>query len=99
MEKLSGSIGTQVTANVTTNDGLGLDLNETATGNQIAFSQGNLDTLVGKTIRFHRPSVCNSSSHTWEYCGAGDTYLALPQNGGVGIPVSYTHLRAHETDS
>ena len=88
VEKLSGSIGTQVTANVTTNDGLGLDLNETATGNQIAFSQGNLDTLVGKTIRFHRPSVCNSSSHTWEYCGAGDTYLALPQNGGVGIPAN-----------
>ena len=88
VEKLSGSIGTQVTANVTTNDGLGIDLNETATGTQIAYSQGNLDTLVGKTIRFHRPSVCNSSSHTWEYCGAGDTYLALPQNGGVGIPAN-----------
>jgi len=88
VEKLSGSIGTQVTANITTNDGLGLDLVETATGNQIAFSQGNLDTLVGATIRLHRPSVCNSSSHTWEYVGAGDTYLALPQNGGVGIPAN-----------
>ena len=88
VEKLSGSIGTQVTANITTNDGLGLDLNETATGTQVAYSQGNLDTLVGKTIRLHRPSVCNSSSHTWEYVGAGDTYLALPQNGGVGIPAN-----------
>jgi len=88
VEKLSGSIGTQITANVTTNDGLGLDYNETATGNQVSYSQGNLSTLVGKTIRFHRPSVCNSSSHTWEYVGAGDTYLALPQNGGVGIPAN-----------
>ena len=89
VEKLSGSIGTQVTANVTTNDGLGLDLIKTDGGGQIAYSQGNLTPeLVGKTIRFHRPSVCNSSSHTWEYVGAGDTYLALPQNGGVGIPAN-----------
>ena len=88
VEKLSGSIGTQVTANITTNDGLGISLNETATNTEISYDQGNLDTLVGKTIRFHRPSVCNSSSHTWEYVGAGDTYLALPQNGGVGIPAN-----------
>ena len=88
VEKLSGSIGTQVTANITTNDGLGLSLNETATGTEVSYDQGNLDTLVGKTIRLHRPSVCNSSSHTWEYVGAGDTYLALPQNGGVGIPAN-----------
>ena len=88
VEKLSGSIGTQVTANITTNDGLGISLQETATGNEISYDQGNLDTLVGKTIRLHRPSVCNSSSHTWEYVGAGDTYLALPQNGGVGIPAN-----------
>ena len=88
VEKLSGSIGTQVTANITTNDGLGLSLNETATNTEVSYDQGNLDTLVGKTIRLHRPSVCNSSSHTWEYVGAGDTYLALPQNGGVGIPAN-----------
>ncbi len=88
VEKLSGSIGTQVTANITTNDGLGISLNETATNTEVSYDQGNLDTLVGKTIRLHRPSVCNSSSHTWEYVGAGDTYLALPQNGGVGIPAN-----------
>ena len=89
VEKLSGSIGTQVTANITTNDGLGLDLNRTSDNTQIAYSQGNLTPeLVGKTIRFHRPSICNSSAHTWEYVGAGDTYLALPQNGGVGIPAN-----------
>ena len=31
----------------------------------------------------HRPSVINSSSHTWEYAGSGNDYNALPQNGGV----------------
>ena len=31
---------------------------------------------------FHRPSIVNSSSHTWEYSGSGTDYNALPQNGG-----------------
>ena len=31
---------------------------------------------------FHRPSIINSSSHTWEYSGSGIDYNALPQNGG-----------------
>ncbi len=39
-------------------------------------------TLPGKKIWFHRPSVTNSSSHTWEYAGSGTDYNALPQNGG-----------------
>ena len=34
-------------------------------------------------VRFHRPSIVNSSSHTWEYAGSGNDYNALPQNGGV----------------
>ena len=34
-------------------------------------------------IRLHRPSIVNSSSHTWEYAGAGTSYNALPENGGV----------------
>jgi hypothetical protein len=32
---------------------------------------------------FHRPSIINSSSHTWEYVGSGNDYNALPQNGGI----------------
>ena len=88
VEKLSGSIGTQVTANVTTNDGLGLDLIRESDNTNVSFQNGNLDLLNNVGIRFHRPSVCNSSSHTWEYVGAGDTYMALPQNGGVGIPAN-----------
>jgi hypothetical protein len=39
--------------------------------------------LVGKQIRLHRPSIVNSSSHTWEYAGSGNDYNALPENGGV----------------
>jgi len=46
----------------------------------------NLATLPGKKIYFHRPSVTNSSGHTWEYAGSGTDYNALPQNGGKGIP-------------
>jgi hypothetical protein len=42
----------------------------------------NLASLPGKKIHFHRPSITNSSSHTWEYAGSGTDYNALPQNGG-----------------
>ena len=40
------------------------------------------DKLFGKDIWFLRPSIVNSSSHTWEYAGSGNNYNALPQNGG-----------------
>jgi hypothetical protein len=43
-------------------------------------------TLPGKKIWFHRPSITNSSSHTWEYAGSGTDYNALPQNGGQSRP-------------
>ena len=42
----------------------------------------NLINLLEKQIWFHRPSVVNSSSHTWEFAGSGTDYNALPQNGG-----------------
>jgi hypothetical protein len=42
----------------------------------------NLINLLEKQIWFHRPSIVNSSSHTWEYAGSGIDYNALPQNGG-----------------
>ena len=45
----------------------------------------SLASLVGETIRLHRPSIVNSSSHTWEYAGSGTSYLALPENGGVKV--------------
>lgn len=34
------------------------------------------------SVRQLRPSVINSSSHTWEYAGSGTDYSALPKNGG-----------------
>jgi len=46
----------------------------------------SIATLPGKQIWFHRPSITNSSAHTWEYAGSGTDYNALPQNGGKGIP-------------
>lgn len=42
----------------------------------------SLITLPNKQIWLHRPSIVNSSGHTWEYAGAGTDYNALPQNGG-----------------
>jgi len=37
---------------------------------------------VSAEIWLHRPSIVNSSGHTWEYAGSGTDYNALPQNGG-----------------
>ena len=48
-------------------------------------SYTNVATLPGKEIWFHRPSITNSSSHTWEYAGSGTDYNALPQNGGKTV--------------
>jgi hypothetical protein len=39
---------------------------------------------LGKRVKFHRPSIVNSSAHTWEFAGSGTDYNALPQNGGLG---------------
>ena len=39
--------------------------------------------LIGATVKLHRPSIVNSSSHTWEFVGSGNDYNALPENGGV----------------
>ena len=33
----------------------------------------------------HRPSIVNSSSHTWEFAGSGTDYNALPENGGTKV--------------
>ena len=42
----------------------------------------NLANLPENQVWFHRPSIVNSSGHTWEYAGSGTDYNALPQNGG-----------------
>ena len=54
----------------------------TVTATDGSSSLTNLGSLPEQAIWFHRPSVVNSSSHTWEYSGSGTDYNALPQNGG-----------------
>jgi hypothetical protein len=72
--------GPPFSAELTIDDGQGqpMDLTDSATG--LPVSTGN---ILGKTIRLHRPSIVNSSSHTWEFAGSGTNYLALPENGGT----------------
>jgi len=54
----------------------------TVTATDGTSSLTNLSNLPEKSVWFHRPSVVNSSAHTWEYAGSGTDYNALPQNGG-----------------
>jgi hypothetical protein len=57
-------------------------ISPTVTGGEIT-NEGNLPE---NQIWLHRPSIVNSSGHTWEYAGSGTDYNALPQNGGKTIP-------------
>jgi len=45
----------------------------------------NTSELIGKTIRLFRPSIINSSGHSFEYIGSGIDYYGLPENGGQKI--------------
>ena len=88
----SGTPGSQINATITTNQSLNLTRNSDSSvfsyaNNNIA--GGGSSPLVGATIKLHRPSIVNSSSHTWEYSGSGNTYAALPQNGGIGRGTSF----------
>ena len=92
---ISGSVGSQVTADIVTNRAM--DYTDSSNGNRYQsvnspfYVAGSLplSNLHTRSIQFHRPSVCNSSSHTWEFSGSGNTYAALPQNGGVGLGTAY----------
>jgi hypothetical protein len=88
----SGSPGSQINATITTNQSLNLTRNSDSS--VFSYQAGNIagggsSPLVGATIKLHRPSIVNSSSHTWEYAGSGNTYAALPQNGGIGRGTSF----------
>ena len=56
-------------------------IQSTSTGGTLS----NLVNLPKKIIWLHRPSIVNSSGHTWEFAGSGTDYNALPQNGGQTI--------------
>ena len=76
------TVGPPFSAQLTIDDGTGgaMDLTDLATGQAVSTS-----VLSGKTVNLHRPSIVNSSSHTWEFAGSGTNYLALPENGGTKI--------------
>ena len=76
------TVGPPFSAQLTFDDGTGgaMSLKDSTTGNPVSTS-----TFTGKTIKLHRPSIVNSSSHTWEFAGSGTNYLALPENGGTKI--------------
>ena len=80
-----GSVGAgpPFSAELTIDDGQGqpMDLTDSSTGLPVSPEA----VLTGKTIRLHRPSIVNSSSHTWEFAGSGTNYLALPENGGTKV--------------
>ena len=76
------TVGPPFSAQLTFDDGTGgaMDLTDVSTGQAVSTS-----VLSGQTIKLHRPSIVNSSSHTWEFAGSGTNYLALPENGGTKI--------------
>jgi len=80
-------IGVAVTtvAGVTTFWSTNSKIDTTLTGQTIQGVQNLPETYK---LHWHRPSIINSSSHTWEYSGSGIDYNALPQNGGKTVTKS-----------
>jgi hypothetical protein len=76
------TVGPPFSAQVTIESGSGgpAEFKSISTGQAVSLS-----SLTGSTIRLRRPSIVNSSSHTWEFAGSGTNYNALPENGGVKI--------------
>jgi len=77
------AIGITVVAGITTYWTVEFKVDSTTTGNQIL---NIADLPEDYRLHFHRPSIVNSSSHTWEYSGSGIDYNALPENGGKTDP-------------
>jgi hypothetical protein len=77
------SIGVTAVAGINTLTTINFKLNSTVTGNVLA---GIANLPENYRCHFHRPSIINSSAHTWEYSGSGIDYNALPQNGGKSRP-------------
>jgi hypothetical protein len=81
VDAVSGvTVGPPFTATLTLNDTA--SFTKLSTNSVVANSNAE---FVGKTIKLHRPSIVNSSSHTWEFAGSGTNYNALPENGGTKI--------------
>ena len=55
----------------------------------------NIANTTTLDMHLHRPSIVNSSAHTWEYAGSGIDYNALPENGGQTVG-AYQQYRNQE---
>ena len=75
------NLGSDITATETRSD---LNTINFKVGSTIEGSSVSNISILPTTYRcnLHRPSIVNSSAHTWEYAGSGTDYNALPQNGG-----------------
>ncbi|AIX29768.1 tail fiber-like protein [Synechococcus phage ACG-2014e] len=93
IESVSGvTVGPPFTAILTIDDGIGNGLtlireSDGATVSGLTALQQALtpSNAANAAIKLHRPSIVNSSSHTWEFAGSGTNYLALPENGGTKV--------------
>ena len=79
------SVGIDTVAGITTQWSMNFKVDSTTSGNLIS---GINSLTENYQLHFHRPSIINSSAHTWEYAGSGTDYNALPQNGGQSRPNS-----------
>ena len=77
------AIGITVVAGITTYWTVEFKVDSTTPGNQVL---NIADLPEDYRLHFHRPSIVNSSAHTWEYSGSGIDYNALPENGGKTNP-------------
>ena len=77
------SIGVTAAVGISTLHTVEFKVDSTQVGSQILGIGGLPENY---RINFHRPSIINSSSHTWEFSGSGTDYNALPQNGGKTRP-------------
>ncbi len=90
-EVTGGTVGPPFTCTLTIDDGTGGSLSLIDDNNGQVVSATNLvayhNTNYGSdpSVALHRPSIVNSSSHTWEFAGSGTNYNALPENGGTKI--------------
>lgn len=86
-QTLGGTISDKYSTTTSVNDidnrsdlhTIGFKVESTLSGSSIQ----NINNLPKNyKCHLHRPSIVNSSSHTWEYSGSGIDYNALPENGG-----------------
>ena len=76
------TVGPPFSATLTLDDGVGngLTLIRESDGTTISGLTALQNALTpsnaaNATLKLHRPSIVNSSSHTWEFAGSGTNYL------------------------